>query len=203
MIVATNGFMPEHLDPALHGRVLPLISAIVVTRPLSAEELAAQGWRTECPVFTYQNLLNYFRLLPDGRFLFGGRGSATGSESSAERNYERLIARLRTLFPVWESVDIDYRWHGLVCMTRRLTPALGTLEDDDSVFFAFGYHGNGVNTATWAGWKISQWLADGTGPPDGLPDVTRGLPARFPFAGARLAYVQAIIAGLRLADRWN
>ena len=67
-----------------------MISAIVVTRPMSEDELERHAWRTTCPSYTARNLLDYFRVLPDGRLLFGGRGSASGDDRSAGRNFERL-----------------------------------------------------------------------------------------------------------------
>jgi glycine/D-amino acid oxidase-like deaminating enzyme len=142
--------------------------------------------------------------LPDNRLLFGGRGSADGSERSADRNYRRLIRRLYELFPAWNAVKVDYRWHGLVCMTRRMTPAIGRMADDPSVFYAFGYHGNGVNTATWAGKQLADWLgtaatADAR-PPAWLPGVVAGEPGRFPLARLRLAYIQAALAWLSYKD---
>lgn len=204
VIVATNGFAPEHLHRELRGRPLPLISSIVVTRPLTSEELALQAWRTAAPAITSVNLLNYFRLLPDNRLLFGGRGSANGSDETAAENYRQLIARLHQLFPAWRGIDIDYRWHGLVCMTRRLTPAIVRLRDDPSVFFAFGYHGNGVNTAVWAGQQIAVWLCSNTSPhkaPASVPAIVQGMPARFAFASLRLHYIKMAIAMRRMADR--
>jgi len=176
VVLATNGFTPENLMPAFHARTMPIISAIVVTRPLNDDELAAHAWRTESPAITSYDLLNYFRILPDKRFLWGGRGSSNG----------------------------DYRWHGLICMTRRMSPAIGRLDDDPSVFFAFGYHGNGVNTATWAGQRISEWIgASRIGDrraPGSVPAVVKGLSGRFPLASLRLLYVQARIAMFRITD---
>jgi glycine/D-amino acid oxidase-like deaminating enzyme len=175
IIVATNGFAPEHLHKQLSGRVMPAISAIVVTRPLTADELAAQGWQTDCPSITSVSLLNYFRLLPDGRFMFGGRGSADGNDKSSAKNFTHLINRLHEVFPAWRDVEIDYRWHGLVCMTRRMTPAVGHFSDDPSAYFAFGYHGNGVNTSTWSGREIAGWVgtsdANGNKAPSTLPMI--------------------------------
>jgi glycine/D-amino acid oxidase-like deaminating enzyme len=49
VLLATNGFTPEYLSPAFHARTMPIISAIVVTRPLSDDELAAHSWQTESP----------------------------------------------------------------------------------------------------------------------------------------------------------
>jgi glycine/D-amino acid oxidase-like deaminating enzyme len=206
VVLATNGFLPEHLATQWQGRVLPMISAIIVTRPLDDEELSAHRWQTQTPTATSLNLLDYFRLLPDGRFLFGGRGSADGNARGAARNFERLAARFKTVFPCWQDVDIDYRWHGLVCMTRRLTPAIGRLDDDQRTYFAFGYHGNGVNAATWAGKSVSDWL--GTSPDrdavsSGIPGVVANLPPSFPLPGLRIQYIRALIAGLRLADRFH
>lgn len=205
IIVATNGFAPEHLHQQLGGRVMPAISAIVVTRPLTADELAAQGWQTDCPSITSVSLLNYFRLLPDGRFMFGGRGSADGNDKSSAKNFTHLINRLHEVFPAWRDVEIDYRWHGLVCMTRRMTPAVGHFSDDPSAYFAFGYHGNGVNTSTWSGREIADWVgtsdANGNKAPSTLPLIVHGMPDRIPLAPLRLSLLRGAIGLKRLHER--
>ena len=204
VVLATNGFTPEHLMPAFHARTMPIISAIVVTRPLNDDELAAHSWQTESPAITSYGLLNYFRILPDKRFMWGGRGSSNGAPGGATKNYAALIAGMHKMFPEWRDIRIDYRWHGLICLTRRMTPAIGRLDDDPSVFFALGYHGNGVNTATWAGQRISEWI--GTSrigdrrAPGSVPAVVKGLSGRFPLASLRLLYVQARIAMFRVTD---
>lgn len=204
VIIATNGFMPEALRPELAGRTMPMISSIIVTRPLSEDELALHRWQTDSPSITSLRLLNYFRVLPDKRFMFGGRGSSDGSEDAQRRNFAALADRLGAVFPGWREIDIDYRWHGLVCMTRRLTPALGRLADEPSVYFGFGYHGNGVNTATWAGKQLARWITSSDRidrPPVWLPAVCHGEPGRFPFARLRMQYLQAAISLLRIRDR--
>mgnify|MGYP001825813716 CR=1 FL=1 len=204
IVSAANGFMPEHLRTEIAGRTLPMFSAIVVTRPLTEDELARHAWQTTSPTFTARNLLDYFRVLPDGRLLFGGRGSASGDDRSAAQNFERLVKRMHAVFPEWRDIDVEYRWHGLVCMTRRLTPGIGRLDDDPNVFFGFGYHGNGVSAATWTGQQLARWIATApttsTRPPDWLPQVVYGLPGRFPLASLRLSYIRAAIASLRVAD---
>ena len=204
VVLATNGFTPEHLLPTLNGRTLPIISAIVVTRPLSDDELAAHAWQTESPAFTSFDLLNYFRLLPDRRFMWGGRGSSSGAPRGTAKNFARLAATLYAEFPHWRDVTLDFRWHGLICMTRRLTPAIGRLDEDPSVFFGFGYHGNGVNTSTWTGKHIAEWLGNSrrgdTAVPDAVPGIMRGMSGRFPLASLRLFYIQARVALYRLTD---
>lgn len=207
VLLATNGFMPEHLHRDLVGRSLPMISAIVVTRPLTADELDAHRWKTQSPVINSRTLLNYFRLLPDQRFMFGGRGHSSGTDNGTKRNFDSLIAVMRNIWPEWRAAGIDYRWHGFVCFTRRLTPAIGRLADDPSVLFGFGYHGNGVNTATWAGKKMAEWLgssrSDNDKPPADLPRLVRGMSPRFPLSALRLSYLQAAIAWYRAKDRFG
>ncbi len=203
VVMAANGFMPEHLHRSFAGRPMPMISAIVVTRPLSDVELGAHRWQSSTPMITARNLLNYFRLLPDRRLLFGGRGHSSGGAAGTASNYELLISQMRQLCPAWHDVTIDYRWQGLVCFTRRLTPSIGRLADDPSVFFAFGYHGNGVNTSIWAGREIAGWIASGAGNavPASIPLMVQGLSERFPLAAIRLWYLRARLAMLRAADR--
>ncbi len=202
--MATNGFMPENIHTEFHARSLPLISAIVVTRPLTDEELSEHHYGTMTPAITSRNLMNYFRLLPDNRFMFGGRGSTTGQDDAANVTYTRLVTRLRQLWPGWKNVQVDYRWHGLICMTFRQTPCVGRLPDDASVFYGFGYHGNGVNTATWTGKQIADWLANSsmedTKVPESLPVMVRELSTRFPLPSLRRHYLQARIALFRLSD---
>jgi glycine/D-amino acid oxidase-like deaminating enzyme len=204
VIFATNGFMPEHLHPAFLGRPLPMISAMVVTRPLTADELSAHRWQTKDQAITSKRILNYYRVLPDNRLLFGGRGHATGSDAGAQQTFATLSRRLGQLWPRWQRIPIEYRWHGLICITLRLTPALGRLSEDPTVLFAYGYHGNGINTATWSGKQLADWLAAtgarGARTPDSLPLMMRGISPRFPLASLRLRYLQARLALFRLQD---
>jgi glycine/D-amino acid oxidase-like deaminating enzyme len=84
-------------------------------------------------------------------------------------------------------------------MSRRLAPSLGRLGDDPTVFYGFGYHANGVNTAPWAGMKLARMLASDETPED-LPAVMRGLPPRFPLAFLRRTYLAAAYRWYGLRD---
>ena len=33
------------------------------------------------------------------------------------------------------------------------------MPEDPSVYFGYGYHGTGVNSATWSGRELARWLA--------------------------------------------
>jgi glycine/D-amino acid oxidase-like deaminating enzyme len=104
------------------------------------------------------------------------------------------------MWPHFKEIPVEYRWHGLICITMRLTPAIGRLADDSSVLFAYGYHGNGVNTATWSGKQLAECVAGNHRLLDSLPAMVQGISPQFPFARLRLRYLQARLAMFRLQD---
>lgn len=200
VLLATNGFTPESLHSGFTAQTLPALSNIITTRPLTTEELAAQRWQSECPIHNTRHMLFYYRLLPDRRLLFGARGDTRGDRSSAAKMRDWMIRRLGEVFPAWRDVPISHAWRGPVCATRRLTPALGRLEDDPSIAFGFGYHGNGVNTAPWCGMMLARLVAGES--LASVPAVMRGLPGRFPLPGLRLWALRAGYLYYRLQDDW-
>lgn len=199
VIVASNGYGRERLHRAFDARILPALSNVLVTRPLTAAELAAQSWKTDCPLFNARKLLFYYRKLPDDRILLGARGDMTGKPEDGARMRDWMVRRFREVFPAWRDVEIDYFWRGFICMSRRLAPSIGQLDDDPTVSYGFGYHANGVNTAPWAGMKLAA-MAAGKETPEQLPAVVRGLPPRFPLPGLRLKYLAAAYRWYGLTD---
>ncbi len=200
VIIATNGFTREGMHPALDGRLLPVLSNIVTTRPLSGEELAAQSWHTDNPICNSRELLFYYRMLPDRSFLFGARGDVTGREADGLRVRDWMKRRLGEVFPAWRDVPLSHFWRGLVCMTRKMTPSIGQLEEDSSVYYGYAYHANGVNTAPWAGRALARMIAEPSHRDAELPAMLAGPPPRFPFAGLRPWYLRAAYQFYRLRD---
>lgn len=190
VLIAANGFMPENLHKDLYGRVVPVISNIMVTRPLTKQELAAQSWNTDSPLCNSRNLLFYYRKLPDNRILFGARGDIRGDKRGSNKTKAWMERRFCEVFPEWHSVGTDYFWRGLVCMTERMTPALGHLKDDPSFWYSYGYHANGVNTAPLSGHLMAKWIAGSNESERSIPEVMRGDPGKIPFPGLRKAYLQ-------------
>ncbi|MEQ8395530.1 FAD-dependent oxidoreductase [Thalassobaculum sp.] len=184
VVVAANGWTPDGLHRGLDARVLPAISNILVTRPLGDAELAAESWNTETAIVNARTLLFYYRLLPDRRLLFGARGDTAGTTAAADRMQAWMHRRLGELFPSWAGIEVDYRWRGLVAMTRKRAPSIGAVNDDPSVHYAFGYHAAGVAAAPMAGKTVADAIALGSAAAP-VPAVLRGLPARFPMAAMR------------------
>ena len=111
-----------------------------------------------------------------------------------------LVRRLGEVFPHWRNVEISHYWRGLVCMTGSMTPSVGRLEDDPSVWFGFGYQANGVNTAPWTGMMLARLIAGSNRGLDELPAVMTGLAPRIPFAALRRWYLRAAYLYYRVND---
>ena len=207
VILTGNGFMPEHLHRGVEGRPLPLQSAIVVTRPMEADELRQRRWFTENPTFNSKHMFFYYRLLSDGRFMLGGRANHVGDPDGAEATYAGLKKSIGTMWPQFADLEYTHQWRGLVCFSMNFRPSLGRMPEDPSVYFAYGYHGNGVNSATWSGRELARWLAGRNSgrdiQPKHLPALVRGQAPRFPLARLRRHYLRLGIAYYRLRDYFD
>jgi glycine/D-amino acid oxidase-like deaminating enzyme len=198
VIVASNGYTPEDVSIRHQGRLLPALSSVIVTRPLTEAERLQQGWTTTRMAFDSRILLHYFRLLPDGRFLFGGRGGTDASNAGHEPQRQRLTAHFHSLFPAWRGVDITHYWRGFVCLTADRLPYVGPLDDRKSVWTSIAYHGNGVALATWSGRALARAMM---GKDAAVPvPMTKRL-AKFPFASLRSLYLKGAYVWYELKDR--
>ncbi len=201
VLLATNAFAPERLHPAFAARAVPVISNIAVTRPLTETERARHPWLGAEPAADTRALLSYFRLLPEGRLLYGMRGDRRGSEAGADRMRARLAQRIAEALPGFAEAEITHFWRGPVCATMSFRPAMGCLPDEPTVAHAFGWHGSGIAMGTLAGRLIAEVIAGG--PEDAIPAPWRGLPPRVPLPGLRPLYVGAMMAAYAVGDRFS
>lgn len=197
VLLATNGYTSEALHPSLAGTLFPVLSSILVTRPLTATERQAQGWTTATPAADSRNLVHYFRLLPDGRFLFGGRGGINDDEAGMPRARAWLTRHFHALFPAWRDIEISHFWRGRLCMSRDLLPHIGPLPDTAGAYASLCYHGNGVAMASWAGTAIARLML---GDARAIPELLRRPLPAFPLPKLRPLYLRAALGGYALAD---
>ena len=184
VLLATNGYSSEDLPAWLRGRTLPVQSSIIVTRPLSADEYARQGWTTRQMAYDSRELLHYFRRLPDDRFLFGMRGGLTARPRAQRAISARIRRDFNRMFPAWAEVEITHEWSGLVCLMAGLTPFCGAVPGHPGLFAALGYHGNGVAMASHCGRLAAELILDGKAD---IPAAMADPPARFPLGRFRRA----------------
>lgn len=189
VIVATNGYTPEDVSARHAGRLMPALSSVIVTRPLTDEERRAQGWMSDLLAYDSRKLLHYFRVLPNGRFLFGGRGGTDASDQG-DAAYRPLLTRaFNELFPAWSNVEITHYWRGFVCLSNDLVPYVGALDEKKTVWTAIAYHGNGVAMGSWCGRAVARLVTKKTAREELSPVLTRRL-SRFPLPAFRPLYLK-------------
>jgi glycine/D-amino acid oxidase-like deaminating enzyme len=197
LLVATNGYSSDSLPPWMSGRFLPVFTAILVTRPLTEAERAAQGWTSQVMSSDTRDLLHYFRLLPCGRFLFGMRGGLSAAPRGQAAIRQSLRQHFAALFPAWAGVQEERIWSGLACLTGSLAPFVGPVPGTEGLHAAFGWHGNGVAAATEGGLRAAEVIAGGR---DRIPALLRKPPTRLPLVTLRFPMLRAAYAAMTITD---
>ena len=202
IVVATNGFYQEGLVPQLNGRILPVISNIIVTRQLTKDEIDLHNFKTFSPIANTKNLLYYYRKLPDNRILFGTRGDFIGSDQSNFVRSKIMESFFKNIFPSWLNISIDYNWRGLIAMSQKLTPSIGKIKNEE-IYYGFGYHGVGVASAPWAGKQLSKLVFSSNSKDLNISKIYKGLPKKFIFPKLRIFYFRLAVLFYNIKDKLN
>ena len=168
-------------------RIAPVGSFIIATEPLGAD-VCDELLPNRRVASDSKNLLNYFRITPDNRLLFGGRARfAMSNPQSDLKSGEILRDAMVHIFPQLADARIDYCWGGLVDMTLDRMVKAG---QRDGVYYSMGYAGHGVQMGTYMGRQMAEYMS-------GVPEANiwsqfkfRRIPGHFgppwflPVAGA-------------------
>lgn len=192
VIVATNGYSSNKIHPLVSNRHFPVLSSIIVTRPLSPKEIASIGIKSGLMAMDTRTMKYYYRLLPDNRILFGGRGAIKGKDAEHQVYSERLVQGLIGTFPSLKRISVAYFWSGWVSVSYDDYPRIWQSEDE-SVHYAMGYCGSGLAFATQAGKRLAQKVVGQSNLPN-LPFWQSEL-RKFPLAPMRRL-------GLRAFYKW-
>lgn len=198
VVIATNGYSSEDLPPWLAGRYMPTQSTAMVTRVLTEDELQAQGWFSDQMAYDSRNLLHYFRLMPNRRFLFGMRGGLMSSGRAEASIRRHLRHDFEKMFPAWSSVETTHCWSGMVCLSRNLVPYVGPVPEMPGMFAGLCYHGNGVAMGTYAGRLLAN-LVQGRVPDMPYSKAVQSMP-KFPLGRARRLLMPPAYVALGLMD---
>lgn len=195
VVLAVNGYGPEQ-NRATAGRLLPVLSNIVVTRPMTAEEKAEANLVTSHMMSDTRKLLNYFRRLPDDRILLGNRGPLRPTKTALDAHRAEMLGTIRRKFPALHTITGEYFWGGWVAITLDSMPHIANASDDAKLHYAMGYNGTGVSAATHAGRRLAERL---TGVDKMHPILSMRLP-RIPFAAFRRLGQAALFGWYRWRD---
>ncbi len=151
VILAANGYLGG-LNRKVAARVMPINNFIVATEPLGdrAQTLITKGVAVADSKF----VVNYFRLSPDGRLLFGGGESYGYRFPDIAETVRKPMAQV---FPDLADVKIDYAWGGTLAITMNRMPCF--TRPAPNILSASGYSGHGVALATLAGQMMAEAVA--------------------------------------------
>jgi len=139
VVLAGNAY--HFLEPRqLSNLVFPAGSFIIATEPLT-EEVARQINPLDLAVCDMNEILDYYRLTPDRRLLYGGRCNYSGRDPKSIK--ATLVPRMLELYPQLEGVRIEYEWGGKIGIVLNRVPLLGRIHGN--VYYCQGYSGHGVN----------------------------------------------------------
>jgi glycine/D-amino acid oxidase-like deaminating enzyme len=136
-------------------RIVPVGAFLIVTEPLPPELLDRLTPRRRNTTDT-RNFVNYFRVTPDSRLLFGGRARFAASNATSDAKSGAILRHsMIALFPDLADARIDYCWGGMVDMTRDRLPRAG---ERDGLFYSMGYSGHGTQMSTYMGAVMAEVL---------------------------------------------
>ncbi len=178
---ATGGYTSNGLHPSLDSRIMPILSNSMVTRPLTADEIAATNFRTTQIVTDTRTLRFYYRRLPDNRVQIGSRSSVTGADAPNPRHMKVLVDGLHRKFPALTGIAVEHSWWGWVDVSHDMMPRIVQPDPRQTVYYALGYGGNGVSFSAHAGRRLAQRIAGKSDPAFDLPIYDSPLPLPIAF----------------------
>ena len=148
VIIATNGYT-DMLVPELKPKIFSVGSYIIVTEPLPQDLQDALSPKRRM-FYDSKWFINYFRLTPDGRMLWGGRNNLS-TDLDLNESAENLSQQVYKVFPELNDYEFTHTWTGKLGITFDLMPHIGNI---NGIHYAFGYGGHGLSIATYLGTEL-------------------------------------------------
>jgi len=185
VVVACNAYLGK-LVPRLAGNIMPINNFVIATEPLPSHLLPRIN-RDNLSMSDTLFVINYWKLSEDGRLLFGG---GENYSSRFPRDIKAFVRpHMLKIYPELADIEIDYGWGGAVGITLNRMPDFGRI--GNHLWYAQGFSGHGVPTATMAGSLLAEAIdGDTTG-----FDLMASVPThRFP--GGTLLRWPGLVAGM-------
>ncbi len=143
-------------DPDGRARraLLPVMSYIVVTEPLGQRlnDVVRASWA----VFDDRFATGYWRPLPDGRLLWGGKVGLSETPRGLEA---KMRADLAFIFPALADVRFAHVWSGRMGFTRHRMPLAGAI--GPGLWLSTGFCGHGLGTTAAVGEMLADAITSG------------------------------------------
>ncbi|HKT58283.1 MAG TPA: FAD-dependent oxidoreductase [Microbacterium sp.] len=188
-VAASRAVLATNVFPALVKRnrlmTVPVYDYVLMTAPLSAEQLASIGWADRQGIGDMANQFHYYRITKDNRILFGGYDAIYHYGRKVKAEYEnrpetwrKLAGHFFTTFPQLEGLTFTHQWAGAIDTSTQFTAFFGTARDR-RVAYAAGFTGLGVGSTRFAG-NVMLDLLDGVENERTGLEMVRKRPLPFP-----------------------
>ena len=161
IVLATEGY--SGTIAGRQRRLVPIHSMMVVTEPLSDDQIAAIGFDQRYCFGNLDWLVTYGQLTADRRIAFGCRGtyhygSRIRTFDPNDPEFELVRQTLLRFFPSLEGISFTHAWGGCMGVSRSLRPSVN-FDRDQRVGWAGGYFGNGVGASHLAGRTMAELVS--------------------------------------------
>ncbi|MDA1073110.1 MAG: FAD-dependent oxidoreductase [Proteobacteria bacterium] len=154
-VVLTCGGYGLGVLPDVSGAVLPVATYVMATEPIPQDVLATAIRKKVCMADT-RRAGDYYRALPDGRILWGGRMTARIAEPP--RLARLMLDDLLTVYPQLRGhARVESAWTGTMSYARHRMPQIGRLRD--GVWYGQAFGGSGMATTTVAGELLAEGIS--------------------------------------------
>jgi len=201
--LATNAFPSLLKRYRLH--TVPVYDYVLMTEPLTDEQLASIGWGNRQGIADLANQFHYYRLSADNRILWGGYdaiyhygGSIKPEYDDRPQTFEKLARHFFATFPQLEGIRFSHRWAGVIDTSSRFCAFFGQARQG-RVSYAAGFTGLGVAATRFAANVMLDHLSGVETERTSL-EMVRSMPLPFPPEPAAYLGVQATRWGLNRAD---
>ena len=203
VVLATNAF--PSLLKRYRSHTIPVYDYVLMTAPLSVQQLAAVGWSNRQGLADMGNQFHYYRITRDNRILFGGydaiynfAGQVDAKHDDRPESFERLASHFFTTFPQLEGLRFTHRWGGAIDTCSRFCAFFADAHQG-RVVYAAGFTGLGVGATRFAA-NVLLDKADGLDTERTRLRMVRERPMAFPPEPLTFATVQATRWSLNRAD---
>ncbi len=202
--LAAGAFAP--LLRRLRYYVVPVYDYVLMTRPLSARQLASIGWRNRQGVGDSGNQFHYYRLTSDNRILWGGYdavyyygGKIAARLDQRPATFAALAEHFNETFPQLDGLEFTHSWGGVIDTCSRFCAFFGTARSGRLAYVA-GYTGLGVGASRF-GANVLLDLLSGQPTERTELEMVRTMPLPFPPEPVRAAGIGLTRWSLARADR--
>ncbi|WP_457100415.1 NAD(P)/FAD-dependent oxidoreductase [Microbacterium sp. P5_E9] len=206
---AARAVLGTNVFPSLLKRnrlmTVPVYDYVLMTEPLSDDQLASIGWQGRQGIGDLANQFHYYRITKDNRILFGGYDAVYHYGRKVRPEYENrpeawqlLASHFFTTFPQLDGLRFTHKWSGAIDTSTQFTAFFGTAREG-RVAFAAGFTGLGVGSTRFAG-EVMLDLLDGVSNERTNLEMVRRRPLPFPPEPAAAIGINATRWSLDRAD---